>query len=227
MNEPEFEIINIVGTGHLGREINIDGLNEDLPHLSWRNPEPHPGLNVRLTGHNEYPSTFEEYTADELAELCREDYEEADDRDLDDWPPDIDLPLTTFYRSGKYIIRGVSSLPELGEEQERVIQELKDLNGFDEDSIDDDPESIEVSNIVALGCIDEEVNLQALAIGLGLESVEYEPEQFPALIYRGDDYPCTFLVFASGEIVIPGAVKIDKTEEAFYEFVDEIEKWVL
>jgi len=50
-----------------------------------------------------------------------------------------------------------------------------------------------------LGC---EVNLEALAIALGLEHTEYEPEQFPGLNYRPSPYEVTFLIFASGKINI-------------------------
>ena len=50
-------------------------------------------------------------------------------------------------------------------------------------SVDDDP-AITVQNIVVSGDLGETLNLNAIAIGLGLESIEYEPEQFPGLVYR-------------------------------------------
>lgn len=47
-----------------------------------------------------------------------------------------------------------------------------------------------------------EINLEALTIGLGLQQTEYEPEQFPGLIYRPSQYEVTLLIFASGKIII-------------------------
>lgn len=41
----------------------------------------------------------------------------------------------------------------------------------------------------------------AIAIGLDLEHIEYEPEQFPGLVYRLDDPQVVFLLFGSGKLV--------------------------
>jgi len=43
---------------------------------------------------------------------------------------------------------------------------------------------IKVQNIVASADLHSVLNLNAIAIGLGLENIEYEPEQFPGLVYR-------------------------------------------
>ena len=42
-------------------------------------------------------------------------------------------------------------------------------------------------------------------MGLGLENVEYEPEQFPGLVYRIDEPKVAMLIFNSGKIVCAGA----------------------
>ncbi|MDI6902958.1 MAG: TATA-box-binding protein, partial [Methanocellales archaeon] len=47
-------------------------------------------------------------------------------------------------------------------------------------------------------------NLNAIAIGLGLENIEYEPEQFPGLVYRIDEPNVVVLVFGSGKLVVTG-----------------------
>ena len=63
------------------------------------------------------------------------------------------------------------------------------------------------------------LNLNAIAIGLGLETVEYEPEQFPGLVYRLDDPPVVVLLFGSGKSVITGG----KTREMAENAVDVVE----
>jgi transcription initiation factor TFIID TATA-box-binding protein len=55
------------------------------------------------------------------------------------------------------------------------------------------------------GDLGNQLNLNAVAIGLGLEQVEYEPEQFPGLIFRVDDPDVVALLFGSGRIVVTGA----------------------
>ncbi len=57
---------------------------------------------------------------------------------------------------------------------------------------------IEIQNIVSSGDFGHTLNLCAIAIGLGLEHVEYEPEQFPGLVYRLDDPDVVALLFGSG-----------------------------
>jgi transcription initiation factor TFIID TATA-box-binding protein len=59
----------------------------------------------------------------------------------------------------------------------------------------DEPEDewFSIQNYVCTGEIGTAQNLNALAIGLGLENTEYEPEQFPGLIYRPESHDCVVL----------------------------------
>jgi transcription initiation factor TFIID TATA-box-binding protein len=51
-------------------------------------------------------------------------------------------------------------------------------------------------------------------MGLGLERVEYEPEQFPGLVYRMADPKVVLLLFGSGKLVCTGAKKPNDAERA-------------
>ena len=66
---------------------------------------------------------------------------------------------------------------------------------------------IEVQNIVASADLESEINLNEIAITLGLDRVEYEPEQFPGLVCRIDEPKVVVLLFGSGKLVITGARK--------------------
>ena len=77
---------------------------------------------------------------------------------------------------------------------------------------------IEVQNIVASSDLEQEINLHTVAITLGLEKVEYEPEQFPGLVYRLDDPKVVVLLFGSGKMVCTGA----KVPEDVTRAVDKI-----
>jgi transcription initiation factor TFIID TATA-box-binding protein len=59
----------------------------------------------------------------------------------------------------------------------------------------------------------EALNLEAIAIGLGLEAVEYEPEQFPGLVYRLDDPDVVALLFGTGKMVITGTKPVMKLKK--------------
>jgi transcription initiation factor TFIID TATA-box-binding protein len=89
-------------------------------------------------------------------------------------------PLITLYRTGKYIITGSSSEQEARRIRERFLSSPHKHGVLPE--ADDDWFSVQ--NYVCVGDLAESLNLNALAIGLDLESTEYEPEQFLGLIYR-------------------------------------------
>lgn len=48
-----------------------------------------------------------------------------------------------------------------------------------------------------------------------LEKTEYEPEQFPGLIYRPSNVPCVVLLFATGRVVNTGSSDKEGAEAAF------------
>lgn len=134
-----------------------------------------------------------------------------------------DAPLTTFFRSGKYIIRA-ESLDRLYEENERVIDELERIGAV----TDKHTLSFAISNVVCVSDLEQTINLEALAIALPLENVEYEPEQFPALIYRDDEeHECTFLIFANGKVVIPGGTDPESVRDSYDEFLEHIHEFEL
>jgi transcription initiation factor TFIID TATA-box-binding protein len=120
-------------------------------------------------------------------------------------------PLITLYRTGKYIITGASSKEEVHYIREEFLSSLSGHKILP--SAEDD--WFRLQNYVCISEIGENLNLSALAIGLGLEVTEYEPEQFPGLVYRPSEHDCVLLVFGSGKVIITGATSIRAAEEAF------------
>lgn len=111
---------------------------------------------------------------------------------------DEDSPLVTIFTSGSFHITSAETTEDIEQAADWAISSLGEL-GLELDSV-----SYEVKNVVAMANLKRELNLPALAMGLGLEQVEYEPEQFPGLIYRPSDYDAVTLLFASGKIIITG-----------------------
>ncbi|MDD4307238.1 MAG: TATA-box-binding protein [Thermoplasmata archaeon] len=68
---------------------------------------------------------------------------------------------------------------------------------------------ITVQNIVAVYDLKHDLNLNAIAITLGLERVEYEPEQFPGLVFRVAKPKVAMLLFGSGKVVCTGAKTVE------------------
>ncbi len=86
----------------------------------------------------------------------------------------------------------------------------------------DSSNEILVQNIVASADLRSVVNLNAVALGLGLENIEYEPEQFPGLVYRMDDPKVVILLFGSGKLVITGGKSISDCEKALIHLKEEL-----
>src|SRR5207247_225776 len=104
-----------------------------------------------------------------------------------------------LFRSGKVVCTGAKSLENVKTAIDLVAKQIE-AAGI---PIKKNPE-IEVQNIVASSDLGTEINLNAIAISLGLEKVEYEPEQFPGLLYRIDVQKVVILLFGRGRLVCTG-----------------------
>jgi len=122
-----------------------------------------------------------------------------------------------IFRSGKIVCTGAKSTADVHESLEIVFDKLRDL----EIRVEDDPEII-VQNIVTSADLQKTLNLNAIAIGLGLENIEYEPEQFPGLVYRLDDPEVVALLFGSGKLVITGGKEPVDAEHAVDKITDRL-----
>ncbi|WP_288046795.1 TATA-box-binding protein [Methanothermococcus sp.] len=106
-----------------------------------------------------------------------------------------------IFRSGKLNCTGAKSKEDAEIAIKKIIKELKDA-GMD---IIDNPE-VNVQNTVATADLGIEPNLDDIST---LEGTEYEPEQFPGLVYRLSDPKVVVLIFGSGKVVITGLKKKD------------------
>jgi transcription initiation factor TFIID TATA-box-binding protein len=125
---------------------------------------------------------------------------------------------TLLFRSGKVVCTGAKSLEDVHKAIRKVAEQIKDA-GI---KVNTKPD-VEVQNIVASSDLETEINLNAIAISLGLEKVEYEPEQFPGLVYRIDDPKVVVLLFGSGKLVCTGARQPDDVERAVEKITEELD----
>lgn len=122
---------------------------------------------------------------------------------------------TLLFRSGKLVCTGSRNLAQVKQAIETVVSDVKKA-GIPITGIP----KIEVQNIVASADLGQTLNLNAIAISLGLEVVEYEPEQFPGLVYRLNEPKVVILIFGSGKIVCTGARKPKDVEAAVKKITD-------
>ena len=113
-----------------------------------------------------------------------------------------------IFSSGNVVCTGAKSLEEVEQSLERIKETLKKINV----TITVKPK-INIQNMVASGNINMDLNLNTLA--MKLDNTEYEPEQFPGLVYKLDKAKATFLLFSNGKIVCTGT----KSEADVYKAV--------
>lgn len=122
-----------------------------------------------------------------------------------------------LFNSGKVVCTGCKSIEDAQNASKKLIQELI-RQGVNVDSSNE----ILVQNIVASADLRSVVNLNAVTLGFGLENIEYEPEQFPGLVYRMDDPKVVILLFGSGKLVITGGKSISDCEKALIHLKEEL-----
>ena len=102
-----------------------------------------------------------------------------------------------IFGSGKIVCTGARSIDDVNEVIKKVTKIIRQTgtrvpSGY----------KVQVENIVASARLDANLNLDRIAFNL--ENSEYEPEQFPGLVYRMTDPKVAFLLFGSGKIVCTG-----------------------
>ncbi len=106
-----------------------------------------------------------------------------------------------IFGSGKIVCTGARSLTDVNIVFKKVVSVVQKSGvrvpkGF----------KIQVENIVASAKLHGRLNLDTIAFNL--VNSEYEPEQFPGLVYRMKDPKVAFLLFGSGKVVCTGARNI-------------------
>ena len=123
----------------------------------------------------------------------------------------VKAPKAAFliFTSGKVVCTGSKNVEDV---RTAIINLAKTLKSVGFENINMQPE-IHIQNVVASADLKTDLNLNAVALGLGLENIEYEPEQFPGLVYRIKQPKVVVLIFSSGKLVITGGKSPEECEE--------------
>jgi transcription initiation factor TFIID TATA-box-binding protein len=122
-----------------------------------------------------------------------------------------------IFSSGKVVCTGARTLEKVEESIQKIIEALKKINI----DIKIKPK-ITVQNVVASGTIGMDLNLNKLA--MKLDNTEYEPEQFPGLVYKLHEAKATFLLFSNGKIVCTGTKSKEQVFDAIHKLIAILQK---
>ena len=124
-----------------------------------------------------------------------------------------------IFTSGKMVCTGAKNVEDV---HMAVANMAKMLTSIGIEKIYPELE-IKVQNIVSCADLGVDMNLNAVSLGLGLENIEYEPEQFPGLVYRVKQPKVVILLFSSGKMVITGGKTPHDCEEGVQVISKELE----
>jgi len=122
-----------------------------------------------------------------------------------------------IFSSGKVVCTGARSMEKVDEAIKKIIKSLEKINV----KITIKPE-INIQNIVASGSVGMDLNLNSLA--MKLQNTEYEPEQFPGLVYKLKEAKATFLLFSNGKVVCTGTKSEKEVHAALDKLVENLKK---
>ncbi len=120
----------------------------------------------------------------------------------------IKSPKVSFlvFRNGKVNCTGAKSIQMARRGVSELIRRLESL-GI---QIKAAPEIV-VTNVVATVDLGATLNLDEIA--LNIENIEYEPEQFPGLVYKPYGSNISVLVFGTGKLVLAGMKHASDADE--------------
>jgi len=109
-----------------------------------------------------------------------------------------------IFSSGKVVLTGIRDTDSLDKGLLLIIDKMKNagITCFDEPRV-------AITNIVCSYDIGNKINLNKVVMTLNLENIEYEPEQFPGLVYRISDPKIVALLFSSGKIILTGGKNME------------------
>lgn len=126
-----------------------------------------------------------------------------------------------IFSSGKVVCTGARTMENVHGSLKKIIKSLEKI-GI---KIKIKPE-VKIQNIVASGSVGMALNLNVLATKL--QNVEYEPEQFPGLVYKlqksNTNPQATFLLFSNGKIVCTGTKSEKEVHSALDKLIENLKK---
>ena len=121
------------------------------------------------------------------------------------------------FSSGKIVCTGARTMQEVEASIQKIIQAVGKIGIH----ITIKPE-VHIQNIVASGSVGMDLNLNTLA--MKLKNTEYEPEQFPGLVYKLAEAGATFLLFSNGKVVCTGTKSDAAVHRALDMLIENLKK---
>jgi transcription initiation factor TFIID TATA-box-binding protein len=121
------------------------------------------------------------------------------------------------FGSGKVVLTGAKNIESLSKGLNILGDQLRSFNI-------DIPKKLtyKIQNIVTSADLATPINLNKIAVGFNLDRIEYEPEQFPGLVYRLEEPKVVVLLFGSGKLIITGGKVPEDAKRAVVKILSDL-----
>jgi len=120
--------------------------------------------------------------------------------------PDV---AVLILKNGKTVFTGAKKREDIENAFERIMDKIEGIDI----KLKKTP-IIVIQNIVASIDLKKELNLDLISKGLLSDNIDYNPEQFPGLVYKIDENGASLLIFNNGKIVFTGFLSIEEITDA-------------
>ncbi|MDD5253560.1 MAG: TATA-box-binding protein [Candidatus Nanoarchaeia archaeon] len=121
------------------------------------------------------------------------------------------------FSSGRIVCTGAKSMAKVKESIDAIIKNIEKIKIKIKEHT-----PIKVQNMVGSGSVGLDLNLNNLT--MTLENTDYEPEQFPGLVYKLPGTRATFLLFSNGKIVCTGTKSEKDLKDAVIKLIGVLKK---
>jgi transcription initiation factor TFIID TATA-box-binding protein len=126
--------------------------------------------------------------------------------------------VALLFSTGKIVLTGITCMDDFQKGLDVLIRQINDL-GIRTSAEPD----VSINNMVCSYDTGLKINLTKVIVTFNYEKIEYEPEQFPGLVYRISDPKIVVLIFSSGKIILTGGKTIVDVKSAIDQTMGKLE----
>ena len=230
-DEERLTVVNVVASTRVAEELDLPDIAiqlnceyepEQFPGVVYRVVDPKLAILMFRSGRAVCTGGKHQNNIEVGIEMMTRDLQAAG---IETWPLDkVEIEVQNMVATySLFYPEDYDGVARMDDNNTRVIDTPDGIRAAtDEEVADEDSRIRGIREGEPLAALPRKLNLNNLTFHLPFDKVEYEPEQFPGLIYRLDYPRVVCLIFGSGKMVITGARAKDEILEAVQFIQDEL-----
>jgi len=230
-DEERLTVVNVVASTRVAEELDLPDIAiqlnceyepEQFPGLVYRVVDPKLAILMFRSGRAVCTGGKNQNNIEVGIERMTKDLRDAgiETWDLKDVEIEVQNMVATY---SLFYPEDYAGVARMDDNNTRVIDTSDGIRAATDEEVKEEDSRIRgIREGEPLAALPRKLNLNNLTFHLPFDKVEYEPEQFPGLIYRLDYPKVVCLIFGSGKMVITGARAKAEILEAVQFIQDEL-----